>query len=436
MTPPPLPSSGPATIGYLTKRFPRLSETFILDEILALQDAGLPLALVAMADPREPVVQPEVARVRGPVTYLHAGPGAVGRVRGAAAKLAAHAELLAENPGHYLACLVQALVSAHPLVALRHFTDAGHLAQVLRRAGATHLHAAFAHTPAAVAYQVHRLTGLPFSFAAHAKDLYLSNPAGLARRARAARFVLVCSRSAATELTRIAGPDARVELIYHGVDNVRFHPGPALENPQGGLRLLAVGRLVPKKGYPVLLEALAQVKDSGRSLTCTVIGAGPLREELTTQARALGLGDVVHFTGAQASAQVVEAYRNADVFVQASVVLRDGDRDGVPNSVLEAMASGLAVVASDVAGIPEVIDDEVTGMLVRSGDPRGLAAALCRLADDSGLRRRLGAAARSHVVTTLDRRSCGRAVARLFESETGVGAAGAPVPAPRLQAHR
>lgn len=425
-----------ATIGYLTKRFPRLSETFILDEILALQDAGLPLSLVAMADPREPVVQPQVARVRGPVTYLHAGPGAAARARNARAKLAAHRRLLADDPRHYLTCLAQALLTAHPVVALRHFTNAGHLAQVLRHEGAQHLHAAFAHTPAAVAYQVHRLTGMPFSFAAHAKDLYLSNPAGLARRARAATFVLVCSRSAASDLTAIAGPDARVELAYHGVDNVRFHPGSGREAPNGVLRVLAVGRLVPKKGYPVLLDALAEVVAAGRSITCTVIGAGPLRDELTTRARTLGLSDVVHFTGAKDSAEVVEAYRNADAFVQASVVLRDGDRDGVPNSVLEAMASGLAVVASDVAGIPEVIDDEVTGMLVPSGDPRGLADALCRLVDDPGLRHRLGTAARSHVVATLDRRSCGRAVAQLFESETGIAAVRTQAPSSGLQAHR
>lgn len=410
-------------IAYLTKRFPRLSETFILDEILALQDAGVALQLVSMADPHEPVVQPDVARVASPVTYLQGEAGVANTVRQWRREWAAHQELWELDHGRYLRTLRFAVRSRNRRVALRHFTQAVLLSGLVHRSGACHVHAAFAHSPAAVAYQVHLLTGLPFSFAAHAKDLYLSEPTNLARRAAAATFVLVCSASAGRDLRAVAGPAAEIRLQHHGVDTTTFRPAeqlPAAAPPQP-LRLLAVGRLVAKKGYPVLLQALSEVADGGRRVRCQIIGAGPLQSSLQRSIDELGLRDCVELRGALTRQEVTAAYREADAFVQASVVLADGDRDGIPNSVLEAMSSGLPVVASAVAGIPEVIDHGVTGVLVPPGAAHDLADALLTLADDPVLRRRLGQNARAHVVAQLDRAECGRSVAQLFTRSTPVG---------------
>lgn len=413
-----------APVAYLTKRFPRLSETFILDEILALEEAGVTLQLLSMADPHEAVVQPDVARVTSSVTYLQGEPGVAPTVRQLRRQWAAHRELWGVDRDRYLRTLLTALRGRNRRVALRHFSQAGLLAMLVRRSGARHLHAAFAHSPAAVAHQVHLLTGLPFSFAAHAKDLYLSDPVGLASRAAAAEFVLVCSASAERDLRAITGTSTEVRLQHHGVDTVAFHPATQAEAaaPHQPLRLLAVGRLVEKKGYPVLLDALSQVADGGHRVRCRIIGAGPLQASLQRRIDELGLQHCVDLQGARTRQEVTAAYRNADAFVQTSVVLADGDRDGIPNSVLEAMSCGLPVVASAVAGIPEVIDHGVTGVLVPPGESAELAAALVTLADDPVLRRELGRNARAHVVAELDRAQCGRSVADLFARYTTAGA--------------
>lgn len=406
------------TIGYLTKRFPRLSETFILDEILGLEAAGVPLRLFALAHPGEALVQPDVAEVASPVTYLHPPGGWRPRARAATATAAAHRRLLARSPRRYLGVVAYIARKRRHVSTVRHFWEAGWLAVLLEEQGARHVHAAFAHGPASVAHFVHLLTGLPFSFAAHAKDLYLSAPDLMARKLAAAEFVLACSESAAARLREISGPGAaKVVLAPHGVDTIRFRPGgPAPVDPgPGSLRILAVGRLVDKKGYPVLLDAIATLRASGLDVSCSVIGTGPLEAELEATARRLRLGSAVTFLRARTHQEIAAAYGQADIFVQASVVLANGDRDGIPNSLLEAMASGLPVVASAVAGIPEVVRADC-GVLVAPGDPGALVAALGRLARDPILRDRLGRAARAHVVAHLDRVACARAIAPLFDA--------------------
>lgn len=417
--------TGPGpTVGYLTKRFPRLSETFILDEILGLEQAGVPLRLFAVADPGEAVVQPDVSLVTSPVTYLRGRrrsdiPADIGRT------LAAHARLFARSPSRYRATLAMALADRTRTKTIRPFLDAGRLSAELRRAGAVHLHAAFAHGPATTARYVHHLTGLPFSFAAHAKDLYLSDAAELVAKATDAEFVLTCSAAAVEGLAErlrppvaadraAAGPDpsTKVVLAYHGVDTGRFRPGPI--GGGGELRVLAVGRLVPKKGYPVLLQALSLMAERGYRVTCRIVGGGADQAELAAMAEHLGVSETVAFVGARTHQEVAEEYRRADVFVQASVVLADGDRDGVPNSLLEAMACGLPVVASAVSGIPEAVQDGFSGLLVPPGDPAALALALSRISDEPHLAGRLGAGARATVVERFDRHACAQRLAPRF----------------------
>lgn len=410
------------TVGYLTKRFPRLSETFILDEILGLEAAGVPLRLYALAHPGEELVQPDVAKVASPLVYLHPPGGWRIRAATVGATVAAHARLLRRAPRRYLGVLGYLVWRRHHLSSARHFAEAGRLALLLEAEDAGHLHAAFAHGPASVAHFVHLLTGLPFSFGAHAKDLYLSAPELLARKVAAAEFVLVCSESAAASLRELSGSAAdKIVLARHGVDTSRFSPGVLGAGRVGAeLRVLAVGRLVDKKGYPVLLRALATLVERGQPVSCCIVGAGPRRAELEATIERLGLGSTVTLPGAMTHQQIAAAYRDADVFVQSSVVLADGDRDGIPNSLLEAMASGLPSVASAVAGIPEVVRPGC-GLLVPPGDADALADALARLAADPVLRHRLGTAAREQVVARLDRLTCARAIAPLFGARRTAG---------------
>ena len=308
----------------------------------------------------------------------------------------------------------------------------------VERAGGTHVHAAFAHGPASVAHFVSLLTGVPFSFAAHAKDLYLSSPSILAIKAEAAEFVLVCSESAGDELRRIvsAHPEpavraavTKIVLAPHGVDTDRFRP-PAREHAEarpGPVSIVAVGRLVPKKGYPVLVAALAALAEGGTDFTCRIVGEGAERSDIEARLSAAGLDERVTLVGTRTQQEIVDEYRRADIFVQASVVTDDGDRDGIPNAVLEAMATGLPVVASSVAGIPEVVHEGASGLLVEPGDAGALAGALARVVGDEHLRRHLGAGARSHVASHLARSACVAAVAGRFAAT--VAAAVAPAKA-------
>ncbi len=400
-------------MAYLTKRFPRLSETFILGEILGLERAGVPLRLFALADPGESLVQSGVREVRSPVTYLHRRGGIGVKASDLVALAEAHGRLLLRSPRRYLAVLAYVLVKRRHLSTFRHFLEAGRMARFLEQERAVHLHAAFAHGPASVAHLVHRLTGIPFSFAGHAKDIAVSAPDLLTRKVAEAEFALACSQWAAETLRALA--DTRPEkvlLAYHGVDTERFRPGP-VRPEDGPLELLAVGRLVAKKGYPVLLDALATAVCRGSRIRCRILGGGPMRAEIEERIARLGLGGVVSLLGASTQERVAAAYASADAFVQASVVLADGDRDGIPNSLLEAMASGLPVVASDVGGIGEVVGPEC-GLLVSPGDRQALAEALETLASDRRLVRRLGAAARAEAVGRWDQTDCARRLAPLF----------------------
>ncbi len=415
----------PVTVGYLTKRFPRLSETFILDEILGLEAAGVPLRLFAVADPGEATVQPEVARVASPVTYLRTPGGRRARLRDLGATVAAHGRLARRAPGRWLGVACYVARERRHRSSLVNFAQAGRLACHLEEAGAVHVHAAFAHGPASVAHFVHLLTGLPFSFAAHAKDLYVSAPDLLERKVADAAFVLACSESAARELAERAGGDgAKVVVASHGVDTGRFAPPGGVAGAAAGggapLRILAVGRLVEKKGYPVLLDALGRLAGDGLGFTCRIVGAGPLRPALEAEAARLGIGGQVELVGALTQEEIAGCYRAADVFVQASVVVATGDRDGIPNALLEAMASGLAVVASEVAGLPEAVAPGC-GLLVPPGDAGALAGALARLAADGRLRASLGEAGRAQVVASFDRRECIQAIVPLFLRPTVAG---------------
>lgn len=413
-----LPGTASDTVCYLTKRFPRLSETFILDEILGLEAHGVPLRLFAVADPGESHVQPDVGKVRGTVVYLRRGAGAA--VRDHVRFLRGHATLFRRDPRRWSRTAWTMVTRERNMALARHFLEAGGMAREMERVDGAHLHAAFAHGPASIAYYVHQLTGVPFSFAAHAKDLYLSSRPVLAMKIEASTFVLACSQSAASELRRIAVAEAarrgtsgdvadKVILAPHGVDVERFHPRDRSDGVDregsAGLRIVAVGRLVPKKGYPVLLDAVAELARRQVDVECRIVGGGDLRDSLAARVAALGLGDIVTFLGSRTQTGVLDEYREADVFVQASVITDDGDRDGIPNSVLEAMACGLPVVATEVAGIPEVVHDGETGLLVRP-EPGLLADALQSLAEDPRLRARLGDDARRLVVARYARRTC------------------------------
>jgi len=292
------------------------------------------------------------------------------------------------------------------------------MAEHVDREGAGHLHAHFAHGPAAIAYLTHLVTGVPFSFTAHAKDLYTTPPAYVAQRGRAAEFVVTCTEANRAYLRKLLGPGGdKVIVCRHGVDVERF--SAVVRRPVPG-RILSIGRLVQKKGFDVLVRALAVLAERGVAFECRVVGDGPLAEELQALARTVGIDRHVAFLGARPQVELLAEYGAAEVFALAPVITSDGDRDGIPNVLAEAMASGLPVVSAAVSGIPELIHHGDTGVLVPPSDPPALADALQELLIDPAEGSRLGEAARRWVAMNWDLRDAVAPLAELFAERLGM----------------
>ena len=261
------------------------------------------------------------------------------------------------------------------------------------------LHAHFLHTPASVTRYAAALLGLPWSGSAHAKDIW-TTPAWEKREKLAdCEWLVTCTGTNREHLAALA-PDGRVELVYHGIDLARFPPARAEGSPRDGsgepVRILSVCRLVEKKGVEVLLDALARLP-AGLRWKLVHAGGGPLGHSLRGKARSLGIQDNIEWRGALTQEELLAEYRDADLFALASLVARDGDRDGLPNVLMEAQSQGLACVATRVSAIPELVEDGRSGVLVGANDPEALARALEALLRDPARRRALGEAGLARV---------------------------------------
>ena len=395
-----------APLGVLVRVWPKLSETFILEEILGLERRGLALRLYALDAPTDDVTHDAVARVRSPVARVPSG-------KSLREMLVRHASLAISEPIGYLQSLGQALRRGQG--GWRDFLRAGWLAAQLRRDGVGHLHVHFINGPTDIAQLASRMSGIPFSISAHAKDIYLSRPADLRRKLNAARFTVTCTEANRATLAAIA-PRAAIRLMYHGVDREVFHPsrrtGP---QEQDAPLVVAVGRLRAKKGLDTLLEACHLLQQRGKRVRCEIVGYGEEHDALADHILRLGLAGHVHLAGKLTRDQVLERYSRAAVFVQPSRIAADGDRDGIPNVLLEAMAMGLPVVASRVSGIPELVRDGVNGLLVEPDAPTALANGIERLLQSPELAAAFGRRARATVAKAFDNDANLRTLVQLLE---------------------
>ncbi|MGH6884427.1 MAG: glycosyltransferase family 4 protein, partial [Hypericibacter sp.] len=274
--------------------------------------------------------------------------------------------------------------------------------------GVERLHAHFLHTPASVARYAALLLDLPWSGSAHAKDIWTTPDWEKREKLASLDWLVTCTAQGRDHLAPLAPRPTTVTLVHHGLDLQRFPaPAPRREprrdgsKPADPVRLLSVGRLVPKKGYDILLAALGRLP---RDLAWRLvqIGGGPLKPDLQREAARLGLGDRIEWQGAQPQEIVLKAYDDADLFVLASRVASDGDRDGLPNVLMEAQSQGLAVVSTQLPGVGELIEDQGNGLLVPAGDAEALARALEQLIHDPQLRQTLGAAGEARVRREFD----------------------------------
>ncbi len=393
-------------VGYVMKRYPRFSETFIVNEILAHEAAGYPVGIFALRPDEETHFQDILGRVKAPVVRI---PDKIKNteefwqlLNSARARLPKAWDALATMDGAAGNDVAQAVL----------------LALACKKQGIGHLHAHFGTVATTVARLAARLAGIGYSFTAHAKDIYFDyeESIDLDVKLRDATHVVTVSDYNLRYLRhRFRGDASRVTRLYNGLDLDRF-AFHEQDNPDGAI--LAVGRLVEKKGFHILIEAIRVMREEGRAVRCRIVGGGEEAANLSAQVAASGLQDAVELMGPRPQAEVMAMMREAAVFACPCVVGRNGNRDGLPTVLLEAMALGTAVVATDVTGIPELVRDGQTGLCVAEGDPVALAQGLSRLMDDANLRRRLAKAGREAIERDFDIRINAARLRNMFAKQT------------------
>ncbi len=397
-------------VGYVLKRYPRLSETFILNEILAHEAAGLEVHIFSLRTPEPGPHHEDVKRVKAKVTYIPDLPvnvGDFGRAMVDADRVLDEEEKVFGSSA-----------TKYPWS----FWQASQIARMVRVQDISHLHAHFATEATVTARLAALQSGISYSFTAHAKDIFHEtvDRDRLNRFARDAAGLVTVSDFNVAFLNEVL--DARacpIHRIYNGLDLDAF---PLFTGPRQTGRIVAVGRLVEKKGFEYLLHACALLKDQGRAFHCDVIGDGELRERLEAVIHELDIGDCVSMLGALPRDEVIEKVKAATVMAAPCVVGSDGNRDGLPTVLLEAMSLGTPCVSTPVTGIPEVVRDGQTGLMVPERDARSLAVALGRMLDDETLARECATNARELIEQSFDLHRNTATLRQLFESCATSGA--------------
>lgn len=391
-------------IAYVVKRYPRFSETFIVNEILAHEAAGVAIEIFALRPPEDTHFQEIISRVRAPLTYLPHENVKASRfwemVSGIARGRPALWEALCQGQGESGRDMYQALL----------------LCQAVLERHITHLHAHFASLATTITRMAAYLAGVPFTFTAHAKDIFHQSvtDGDLRRKLAQAKQVITVSDFNRAYLRSRFGRDAdRVVRVYNGLDLEQFRYATPTERPA---RIVAVGRLVEKKGFSDLIKACAILAAAGRQFQCDIIGGGELMVPLRQQISDLGLINTVRLLGPRPQQEVVDALHSAAVLAAPCIVGDDGNRDGLPTVLLEAMALGTPCVSTDVTGIPELVRDDHTGLVVPPRKPFVMAQAFARLLDDAGLRERLATSARKLIEREFDITRNAPRLRKIFES--------------------
>lgn len=411
--PPPQNERGhPGRVAYILKMFPRFSETFILSEILELERTGADVQIFSLKQPNDPRRHADFDRIQAPITYLPAiTPGEAGPF------LRAHGAVARRHPRGYLSAARSALrrsLKSRSRASLKRFVQAGYVGAALQREGLTHVHAHFASSATSVARDLHEMMGMSYSFTAHAKDIFIETVSwgSLVRKLRLARFVVTVSDFNVDHLQALE-PRVNVHRIYNGLDLDQFQP--TLPRPQDPPLILAVGRLVEKKGFDDLIRACALLRDRGTPFRCEIIGTGNQEAALREMIASLDLEALVSLPGPMPREELIDRYPQASVFAAPCVVGTDGNRDGLPTVLIEAMAIGVPVISTPVTGIPELVHDGETGVLVPERDPSALADAIERTLACPEQARVMAACGRELVDTRFDLRRNVARLRQLFE---------------------
>ena len=425
-----------AQIAYILKGYPRTSETFITNEIRLLEKMGVGLSIFSVKKLEGQKNHAMVKDITAPVTYLpQADPLSEARfsrwlIDNVPKFSNSHISLFKKKPLAYLKVFLECLMMSVQYrtgffalpreVFVKEFLQAGYIANAALESGKIkHFHAHFCHGATTIAMFASRMTAIPFSFTAHAKDIYLKelNPGDLLqKKLRRAEFAVTCTGANEEYLKQLAPQGAIIHKIYHGLDTKLFayNYKEAIDKQDKSLPvLLSVGRLVEKKGFDYLIQACSLLKARGRQFQCQIVGGGDddVKAKLVSLIKDLDVEDTIKLHGAVTQEELRDIFKNATVFALPCLVVDNGDRDGIPNVLVEAMSMHVPVISTDISGIPELIDNNVNGLLVPEKNAEAMADAIERLLLDSVLRQQLADAGRDRVckdfdsqVTTLDLR--------------------------------
>jgi glycosyltransferase involved in cell wall biosynthesis len=400
------------SVAYIMSRFPKITETFVLHEMISVLEHSIALAVYPLLREHESVSHPEIRRILPQVQYTAFISVAV---------LSANLRFFIQKPSAYLATLCILLTGTLRcpqtlFKTLAIFPKSVYLAHLARKRHIGHVHAHFATYPATAAFIMHRLTAIPFSFTAHAHDILMDRSL-LAEKMKAAAFTVTISEFNQRLLARHDGFRSRIEIVRCGVNLSQFDPALRRRHPSSScISLVCVASYKDMKGHTYLIEAFTLLREKGLAFTCHLIGDGPLKETIRSRIHQSKLEQQVIMHGSLAGPDVRRVLAAADIAVLPCVVGKRGDHDGIPVFLMEAMAMELPAVSTRLSGIPELIEDGHTGFLVPPGNSRALADALLLLAADPVLRRRMGKAARMQVKAHFDLDRNNARLVGLFDS--------------------
>lgn len=411
-------------IAYILKGYPRISETFISNEILLLEKLGFSIRLISMRHPRENFCHESVKQIKAKVDYLPTE-----LFLELHRLLIPNIFLAAKKPAQFHEALK---LAGHryrrngKIATFKHLLQAGYMTNriLLQEPDIKHLHGHFAHSPTSVTMFGSMLSGLPFSFTAHAKDIYTSNPAQLQEKIAKAEFVVTCTNHNTEYLSSLAENSLTpVHCIYHGIDLQMFNQSAGTVQAKEPYRLFTVARLTEKKGLPVLYHALARLKERNIQFEHVLIGDGDDREKILALINRLGLNDQCRWLGTKTHTEVLEQFKQADLFVLACQVAENGDRDGIPNVLVESLAMGVPAVSTKVSAIPEILRHGETGYTVEPENPEMLADSIQKLLQDKEMRTRLSNQGKSWVHERFDNRKWVENLADVFRNQPHLHAA-------------
>ncbi|WP_027722594.1 glycosyltransferase family 4 protein [Maridesulfovibrio zosterae] len=406
-------------LAMILKGYPRISETFISNEIRLLEQRGVKIHIISMRKPRENFTHKSISEIKAEVSYLPS------TLEGCLEELFGSADMDAglKDKRYGIDSAFTSRIDniwkvykdSGSEASFKHMLQAEFIVEkILPGSDIFHFHAHFAHSPCSVARDASRLSGLPFSFTAHAKDIYTQKPEKITAKISEAKFAVTCTGYNCDYLQSIAPEGKPIHKVYHGID-LKLFSSDKKYTSSAPYEIFTVARFTAKKGLPTVFKALKKLDEKGIDFSYKIVGDGDEREETLALIDKLGLSEKCTWLGAKPHEEVLDLYRKADLFTLGCEIAENGDRDGIPNVLAESMAMSVPVVTTTVSGIPELVESGRTGLLVEPGDHEAMADAMERILTDQELRKSVIPAAKERVHEIFDNRYWINKLADVYE---------------------